>query len=304
MKYRITPQFTLLTYEAALKSFWRKNALKKFLRECNISENFLNSWNEEETKRSFLDRLFLQLPKTDIGKNAILKIALALSEQTTFPDLRNWENSEDKIRAATLAVTELRNFLNGQQKEIEQEGQKIEKRKETAKEKLRIQREITDKQKLKTELENMALNIGSQKAGYEFQDWFYSLLEFCDIDNKKPYTIDGRQIDGSITVDGTTYLIELKFTKSQSDATDMDSIKAKIDNMADNTMGIMISISGYTDVAISQASGRKTTLLLMDSSHLFLFLTGGMEFKDIILRLRRHASSTGKSYLAVSDFSK
>ncbi|MDR3047518.1 MAG: hypothetical protein LBU51_07915 [Bacteroidales bacterium] len=74
--------------------------------------------------------------------------------------------------------------------------------------------------------------------------------------------------------------------------------------MADNTMGIMVSMSGYSSVAISQASGKKTTLLLMDASHLFLFLTGGMEFKDIILRLKRHAGQTGESYLAVSDFSK
>jgi hypothetical protein len=73
--------------------------------------------------------------------------------------------------------------------------------------------------------------------------------------------------------------------------------------MADNTMGIMISISGYSSVAISQASGRKTTLLLMDAQHLFYFLAGGMEFKDIIARLRRHASQTGESYLPVSNFS-
>ena len=67
-------------------------------------------------------------------------------------------------------------------------------------------------------------------------------------------------------------------------------------------MGIMVSISGYTDIAISEASGPKTTLLLMDSSHLFCFLTGGMEFKNIIAMINRHASQTGESYLPVSKF--
>jgi hypothetical protein len=302
MKYRITPQLTILTYEAALKSFWYKNALKKFLRGCNISENFLNTWNEQETKRIFLDRLFNELQKTDTGKKVLLDISLALSEQTTFPDLRNVEDSKDKINDAHIAVSELRDFLRKQTEQIESEATKTERRKMAYAENIQIQREMNDKQKLKESLEILSKEIGSQEAGYKFQDWFYSLVDFCDIEHKKPYKKDGRQIDGSITLNGTTYLVELKFTTTQSDATDIDSIKAKINKVADNTMGILISISGYTSVAISEASGPKTTLLLMDSSHLFYFLTGGMEFKDIIARINRHASQTGESYLPVSKF--
>jgi hypothetical protein len=302
MKYRITSQLTILTYETALKSFWYKNALKKFLRGCNISENFLNTWNEQETKRIFLDRLFNELQKKDAGKKVLLDISLALSEQTTFPDLRNVEDSKDKINDAHIAVSELRDFFRKQTEQIESEATKTERRKMAYAENIQIQREMNDKQKLKESLEILSKEIGSQEAGYKFQDWFYSLVDFCDIEHKKPYKKDGRQIDGSITLNGTTYLVELKFTTTQSDATDIDSIKAKINKVADNTMGILISISGYTSVAISEASGPKTTLLLMDSSHLFYFLTGGMEFKDIIARINRHASQTGESYLPVSKF--
>jgi hypothetical protein len=304
MKYRITPRMIELTYEASLKSFWRKNALKKFLRGCNITENYLTTWNEEETKRNFLDRLFMDMQRTDNGKKLVLKIAIALSEQETFPDLKNWEDSEEKTRDARTAVSELKKFLTAQTREIETEEAKEKRRKEAALERTKIQREITDKQKLKEELENLSQNIGTQEAGYKFQEWFYSLLDFCDVDNKRPYIQNGRQIDGALTLEGTTFLIELKFTSSQSDATDIDSIKGKIDKMADNTMGIFVSMPGYSSVAVKQASGPKTPLLLLDSTHLFLYLTGGMEFKDIIARIKRHASQTGESYLSVSDFSK
>jgi len=304
MKYRITPTLVTLCYEAALKSFWRKNALKKFLRSCKISDSFLNSWDEQETKRSFLDRLFMELPKTDKGKTTVLEIAVALSDQVSFPDLKNWEDSVEKIKDATTAVNELKKYLSAQSKQISEEEDKEKRRKEAFAQKLNIQRQITDKQKLKTELEQLSLLIGTQDGGYKFQDWFFSLLDFCEIENRKPYVQFGRQIDGSLSLDGTTYLVELKFTSSQSDATDIDSLSSKISKMADNTMGIMVSISGYSSVAISQASGPKTTLLLLDHAHLFLYLTGGMEFKDIILRLRRHASQTGDSYLSVGDFSK
>jgi hypothetical protein len=304
MKYRVTPQLISLCYEAALKSFWRKNALKKFLSGCNIAEPLLNSWNEGETKRDSLDRLFMELQKTESGKRIVLNIALALSEQTTFPDLRNWEDSDEKIKEANIAVTELKRYLAAQSEQIVREEEKEKKRKEAHAEKISMQRQMTDKQKLKNELEQLSIKIGTQEAGYKFQEWFYSLLDFCEIDNKRPYVQAGRQIDGSLTLEGTTYLVELKFTVPQSDATDVDSIISKIGKMADNTMGIMVSISGYSSVAISQASGPKTTLLLLDSTHLFLYLTGGMEFKDIIARIKRHASQTGESFLSVSDFSK
>ena len=64
MKTKLTPYYIDLIYDACLKSFWRKQALAKFLRRCGISESFLATWGPEESKRDFIDRLFLELPKT------------------------------------------------------------------------------------------------------------------------------------------------------------------------------------------------------------------------------------------------
>jgi hypothetical protein len=145
--------------------------------------------------------------------------------------------------------------------------------------------------------------VGTQQGGYDFQDWFYDLLDFSEIVNRRPYVSNGRQIDGSLNVDGTTYLVELKFTAMQADAIDVDTFKAKIESKADNTMGVMVSISGYSSVAVSEASGKKTPLLLLDASHIYLFLTGSLKFTDIITRIRRHAAQTGEAYLPAAKFS-
>ena len=161
---------------------------------------------------------------------------------------------------------------------------------------------LTDKAKLQQQLDAMHSKVGTQEGGYEFEEWFYKLLDFCEITNRKPYKSGGRQIDGSMTLEGTTYLVELKFTKEQSDATDIDSLKAKVHKMADNTMGIMVSISGYSSTAITDASGSKTPLLIMDASHLYMFLSGAMGFGEIVSRVRRHASQTGEAYLPTSKF--
>ncbi|WP_236215066.1 hypothetical protein [Metapseudomonas otitidis] len=302
MANKITPRLIELTYEAALKSYWRRNALRKFLAASYVSSSFIATWSEDESKRGLLDRLFQQLQTTDKGKAVIFQMAQNLSEQSTFPDLRDWEDSDQKLQDAHKAVQELKAYLKQQDKEIKSEKERLEIQERARTERELIRRTLTDKTKLQQLLDTMHSKVGTQEGGYEFENWFYQLLDFCEIQNRRPYKNNGRQIDGSLTHEGTTYLVELKFTKNQSDATDIDSLKAKVNKMADNTMGIMVSISGYSNIAISDASGSKTTLLIMDASHLYLFLSGAMSFGEIISRLRRHASQTGEAYLPISRF--
>lgn len=303
MATKITPRLIELTYEAVLKSYWRKNALRKFLHASHVKDSFISSWDEGESKRDLLDRLFQILQRSDKGQAVIFQMSRNLSEQTTFPDLLNWEDSDVKIQNAHKAIQELKSYLKKQDEEIKNEKEIKETQGRARKERERIQRSLTDKSKLQNSLDCLHVKVGTQEGGYEFEKWYYELLDFSEITNRKPYKSDGRQIDGSLTIDGTTYLVELKFTKKQSGATDIDSLKAKVNKMADNTMGIMVSISGYSSVAINDASGSKTTLIILDASHLYLFLSGAMKFSDIISRVRRHASQTGEAYLPVNKFS-
>ena len=68
------------------------------------------------------------------------------------------------------------------------------------------------------------------------------------------------------------------------------------------TMGLFVSMAGYSSVAINEASGKKTTMLILDASHIFLVITGGMSLAEVIRRVRRHASQTGESYLPIATF--
>ena len=302
MAAKITPRLIELTYEAALKSYWRKRALRKFLRASHISETFLGSWTEDESKREFLDCAFAELQESDRGKAVIFQMARSLSEQTTFPDLRNWEDSEQKVQEAHGAVQELKIYLKQQDEEIRSEREQEEAKKRVREARARIQRSLTDRASLQQRLDALYSQVGTQVGGYEFENWFYGFLYFFDIDNRRPYKTNGRQIDGSLTYDGTTYLVELKFTSNQAKAADIDSLRAKVEDKADNTMGILVSISGFSSVAIDGASGRRGVLLLFDAQHIYLSLSGALGFGDVISRIRRHAAQTGKAYLEVSQF--
>ena len=303
MKTRLTPHYVSLVYEACLKSFWRRKTLTKFLRQCNVSDRFLQSWTSDESKRDLLDRLFLKLPKSDAGRSALVRMAGFLMEQESFPDLENWEDSTTKLKQAKDAVLQLGRHHSKQQEEIQSEQEKIQARKRFAEQQRQATRSQRTLGSLSDRLNDLAGSLGEQKAGYDFQDWFYELLDFSEIPNRKPYTHKRRQIDGSFTLSGTTYLVELKFTAGRAEVTDIDSFYKKITTKADNTMGVMVSISGYTSVARREASGDRTPILLLDFSHLYMVLGGIMGFGDLINRVRRHASQTGEAYLAVERFS-
>lgn len=299
----VTPYFVQLIYEAALKSFWRKGALRKFLRQCRVSENFLATWGQEESKRDFLDRLFAQLQAKEVGQKALWQMARFLAEQKKFPDLENWEDSAQKINGAKAAVADLSRYLRDTDEKAESEHDREQVRTRFNTKQEEIRRAQQDLDTLRARLDELAKEIGTSKAGYTFEKWFYDLLDYSEIVNRRPYVHAGRQIDGSLSLAGTTYLIELKFTREQADAIDIDTFYKKVTTgKADNTMGIMVSMSSYSKVAASEASGTRTPLLLLDYNHLYYCLTGVMSLADIIDRVRRHASQTGEAYLKPSEF--
>lgn len=302
MAGKFSPHFVELVYDALLKSFWRKQALRRFLRRCHISESYLAQLTEQETKRDWLDRIFPKIEATERGQALIQEMAKALVDQDSFPDLENWEDSAQKIKAAQEALAALRAYLKKQTEEHENEKEIEAKKKQHSDAQAKVQRSQADLQQLRSRLDALCGQIGTQGGGYAFQDWFYDLLDFSEINNRRPYNQAGRQIDGSITVDGTTYLVELKFTGNQAAATDIDSILAKVNTKADNTMAVMVSISGYSSVAIDQASFARSPLLLFDFNHLYMALNGIEKFPDVIRRVRRHSSQTGRAYLASNEF--
>jgi len=302
VEIEITQHLLDLTFEAAVKSYWRRKKFRRFLQKCGLSDRFLATWHEDQSKRDFLDTVFDSLPASEEGRLVICKMVLALCDQTTFPDLRGWPDSDQKITEAARAVEVLKAYCR--QKEAVRKGKRktAEARKEAAEMQAASRRTERNLAKLENRLNDLSGQLGTQKAGYDFQDWFYDLLDHFEIANRRPYVDKGRQIDGSLTLFDTTYLVELKFTTDQAGAPDVDSILKKISDKADNTMGVMVSISGYSSVALREASGPKTPLLLLDHNHIYSVLRGVWKFSELIDRVRRHASQTGDAYLGLDDF--
>jgi len=289
-------------HEALLKSFNRKKALRRFLRVSGVSEKTLAQWHEDETKRDWLDKLIPSMLQQERGCLMLQNMARQLAVQASFPDLKGWEESEKMTAEAKEAVAALSEFISEQERETEDEREKLARREAGARQREQVLQAKGSLENLAASFTQLTNAIGTQVAGYAFEDWFYDLVKFSEIENRRPYRGGGRQIDGSITVDATTYLVETKFSNDKTEPKDVADFYRKVVRKADNTMGMFLSVAGFTDQAVEEASGERSPLLLFQVDHLLHVLQGSMTLAEVVRRVRRHASQTGEPNLLPRHF--
>src|SRR6516162_5694090 len=108
---KLNPVVVNLIYDALLKCFWRKEALKRFLRTVGISGSYIAQLDNNETKRVWLDRLFPLVSEHENGTELLLTMGRSLATMTSFPDLQGWEDSAKKLEEAKAAVAGLATVL-------------------------------------------------------------------------------------------------------------------------------------------------------------------------------------------------
>ena len=92
----------------------------------------------------------------------------------------------------------------------------------------------------------------------------YDLFNLFDLDPKASFRNTGEQIDGAFSLEGTEYLLEGKWQTEPVGAADLDGFAAKVDRKLENTLGIFLSINGFSDTGVRAHASRKASILLMD----------------------------------------
>lgn len=299
---RIPRQFLELVHDALLKSFWRKSALRHYLRASGVSEAALSKLDPGATKRDWLDELIPRLEAARKGPALIAQMARSLAEQTAFPDLENWDDSPEKIREAELAVMALGQYIARKEDERESEAEREAICNRAAESRARAARSQTDLAGLRERLDGLSTCMGTPGAGYEFQAWFFDLLDSFEVENRRPSFAAGRLVDGSLAIDGQTYLVDLRFTGPPAEAAVIESFRDRVKSEPADILGIMLSMSGYSALAVDRAALAQGRLLLLDFTHVYMVLQGVEAFPNVVRRLRRYSSRTGSPYLVATNF--
>ena len=299
MAKQLSPAGVIALKEALCSVYWYKSDLRGFLSLCLSNPAVLNSFNWENYKRQIASDVvdfLVSYPDNHLGD--LTKICYELCKLTDFSHLRPLDDGPAKVEKARSAVHQLKQLVEPHQK-LRREQDEIKKRQETAARKLRENAAVRQKLEL-IKFRYMALISSSdpQGRGFELERIMYELFELFDLDPKASFKNLGEQLDGAFTLDGTEYLFEAKWHKDLVNKASLAAFTEKVRTKLENTLGIFLSINGFSQdgVVAHQAGG--ASILLMDGGDLMAVFEERIDFVSLLLRKKRHAAQTGNIFFS------
>jgi hypothetical protein len=143
-------------------------------------------------------------------------------------------------------------------------------------------------------------DLEPKPRGYAFERFLKDLFDANGLSGRASFRLVGEQIDGSFELSGETYLLEAKWENKPTQAADLRSFNAKVQDKAAWSRGLFVSNSGFTPEGL-EAFGKGKSIICMDGLDLSDMLTGRMPFADLLARKVRRAAETGRPFVRVRD---
>jgi hypothetical protein len=299
---KIAPAAIVALKEALSQVYWYKGDLRTFLTNTLGNHALVNSVNWNDYKRNIVGSLVDFMAKREGQyQNDLIRLMAEVSRVDDFSHLERLEGGTDKARSARAAVKALREHTRGHDALVDQQ-QQVDERRQKAREKLMRTTAVRGGlEQLNAEYMSLIAETNPQKRGYRLEQLLRRLFELFDLDPRASFKILGEQIDGAFTFEATDYLFEAKWEHSPIGASDLDVLAAKLSRKLDNTLGLFLSINGFSDDGISAHSAGRRVMILMDGSDLMAVLEGRIDLIHLLLRKRREASQTGNIYLRIHE---
>jgi hypothetical protein len=288
--------------EALSLVYWYKSELRSFLSQSLSDPGVLSRLNWTDYKRNIVATLIHHLAKNEeVYQRDLIRLMSEVCAITNFSHLRKLEDGEKKAIEAEAAVEALRAQLKGHQ-DIQEEGRKAEERRKQAHARLmQVNAVQTELDNLKGEFFDLVGSDNPQQRGFSLEKVLKGLFEIFDLDPKASFRITGEQIDGAFSFEGTDYLLEAKWQREPVAAKDLDGLAGKLSRKLENTLGLFLSINGFSEDAVKAHSSGRRLVLLMDGSDLMAVLEGRIDLVQLLLRKRRKAAETGNIYLKIHE---
>lgn len=143
-----------------------------------------------------------------------------------------------------------------------------------------------------------------QARGYSFEKIIHQLLDEENLDPRTSYKIDGEQIDGSFRFEGRHFLLEAKWHKNELPASTIYQFKGKVDGKLVGTVGVFISMSGYSKDAIDALIlGKALNVILFNKEDFDSAISREVGFRKVLLTKLRYAAEEGNIYFPFNSIS-
>jgi len=300
---QISPNAIIALKEALTHIYWKKQDLRSFVyhtieNKLLISSIDWDNYKKAESAGILVDRM---VARPDLYADDLLRLFDVTMHFDDFHHLKQWDNPETKIKKAKDAVEALRKHASGyfqlKEEKIQAEERKtvfanMQKEKESFSNMISV---------LKDDFMRLVTEKNPQKRGFSLEKFLNSLFTLFDLEPKESFRISGEQIDGSFTFDGNDFLLEAKWQEKPVNLGELYKFGGKIEGRLKLTLGLVISINGFTKEYSESKSPLLKTMLLMDGEDLVSVLDNRIDLKDLFFRKRRHASDTGDIFLQYRD---
>ena len=299
---RLSPSAIIALKEALCSIYWYKSDLRSFLSNCTGNSQFISSLNWDNYKRQVVTDLIDELSQ-DHEKHlgTLTKLCYEVTSITTFTHLEQLDGGEQKARRAREAVEQLRQLVEPHKDKVK-EDEDAEKRQKARAEKLKKNSAVREKlSEINNKFMAIATGTNPQTRGFDLERLMYDLFELFDLDPKASFKNTGEQIDGAFSLEGTEYLFEAKWQKELVGVQDLDAFSSKVRRKLDNTLGVFLSMNGFSPDGVTAHSTGRPNIVLMDGADLMAVLEERIDFVTLLLRKKKHASQTGDIYLHVHE---
>jgi len=144
--------------------------------------------------------------------------------------------------------------------------------------------------------------MSPQVRGALFNEFIADTLRLWGIDARASRATPAGEIDVSFALGGQRYIAEAKWERSKTDVTPLAKLGLRLSQRMRGTIGVFISMAGYTSDAIAalRSSGERSVLLL-DRSHMEAMVSGLVPPDELLDLALDHAAYRGEAYVPLLE---
>lgn len=294
---RIAPAALNALRDALVRIYWYKNDLRSFVTSCLPAAAVPRTLNWQSNKRDTVNHLVDHLAaRSDDHLLDTLRLMEEVARFEDFSHLQVLDDGRQKAKLARAAVAALKKHVAGQLDLVEEQQEAKQRREKARQERLNnvaTQELLNSLQADYVELVAMP----EQERGYALEPLMHGLFDVFDLDPKRSFRIEGEQIDGAFSFEGTDYLLEARWRQKPTPGKELDNFQMKLERKLKNTLGLFLSINGFATTGVRNYSNRGSRMILMDGADLMAVLENRIALDRLLLLKRRRGAQKGEIYV-------
>src|SRR6266404_1764546 len=146
------------------------------------------------------------------------------------------------------------------------------------------------------QLPETATRAEKQDRGRKFEQLLNQLFKFEGLAPRLRFRPGGEEVDLSVIFNHHTYLVEAKWHTAELAASTLYQFRGKVDGKLVGTIGIFVSMSGYSKDAVDALMKGKTSNLILFGGEDVSAIFSDSTFSDVLAFKLRIAAEEGELF--------